>query len=316
MPSELTASIPDSCNITFVQVLSRHGSRDPTLSKTLTYAWLVDKIKTNVASFPGKYSFLKDFTFTLGAGQLTRFGQNEMYDSGVKFYHRYKTLTRSFVPFIRAAGQDRVVGSAGNFSKGFHSAKTAEGIIGSYPYSILEISEDADSNNTLHHGLCDRFEDGPESDLASRAQALWLATFGPQVTARLNRDLLGANLTLMETILMMDLCPFETVASMSGKLSSFCHLFSENEWHQYDYFQSLGKYYGYSNGNLLGPTQGVGFVNELIARMTSSPIKDHTSVNHTLDSWNETFPLGPSVALYADFSHDKYVPSYFAVLFS
>ena len=296
--------------MTFVQVLSRHGSRDPTFGKSLAYLELVDRIKTNVVSFPGKYAFIEDYTYSLGADQLTPFGQQELFDSGTKFYGRYKQLARSNVPFIRAGSQDRVVQSARNFSLGFHSARVSDDPSSppdSFPYPILEISEDAANNNTLHHSLCDSFESGPDSSHpGSGAQQIWLDIFAPSITARLNGDLPGANFTDMDTIYTMDLCPFNTVASKDGKLSPFCQLFTEEEWKSYDYFQSLGKYYGYGDGNSLGPTQGVGFVNELIARMTNTPVEDRTSVNHTLDGSQDTFPLGSGVPLYADFSHDKY----------
>ena len=275
----------------------------------MTYAWLVNQIQTNVNQFPGKYSFLEDYNYKLGADQLTEFGQEELYNSGLKFYNRYKPLTRSTIPFIRAGAQDRVVDSAQSFAKGFHSAKSADKSkdeLGSYPYPILEINEDPGSNNTLHHSLCNEFEDGSDSELASDAQKIWLDVFTPPITARLNRDLEGVDLNDIDTIHFMDLCPFNTVATKSGVLSPFCELFTIKEWHQYDYFQSLGKYYGYANGHPLGPTQGVGFTNELIARMTNSPVVDHTSVNQTLDRSNITFPPSSEIALYADFSHDKY----------
>ena len=55
-------------------------------------------------------------------------------------------------------------------------------------------------------------------------------------------------------------------------------------------------------GQLLGPAQGVGWVNELIARLTNTPVQDHTDTNRTLDSSAATFPLNRS--MYADFSHD------------
>lgn len=132
----------------------------------------------------------------------------------------------------------------------------------------------------------------------------------------------------------MDLCPFDTVASSIGRMSPFCNLFLDAEWPQYNYYQSLGKYYGYveqmwkasissadntffgsySNGNPLGPTQGVGFANELIARMTDKPVEDHTSVNHTLDASNATFPIGGSTDLYADFSHDNDMTAIYSAL--
>ena len=102
----------------------------------------------------------------------------------------------------------------------------------------------------------------------------------------------------------MDMCPFDTVNSPTGMVSPFCALFTTEEWAQYDYYQSVSKYYGYGAGNELGPTQGVGFANELIARLTEQPVQDHTCVNHTLDDNTQTtFPLNRK--LYADFSHDN-----------
>ena len=76
--------------------------------------------------------------------------------------------------------------------------------------------------------------------------------------------------------------------------------------------QTLNKYYGYSHGNPLGPSQGVGFTNELIARLTSKPVNDHTSTNSTLDNNNVTFPLGRK--LYADFTHDNDMTAIFSAM--
>lgn len=78
---------------------------------------------------------------------------------------------------------------------------------------------------------------------------------------------------------------------------------------------SLNKFYGDMQGNHLGSSQGVGFSNELIARMTSNrarALADQTSVNHTLDASTTTFPLDR--VLYADFSHDDPSSSIYAAL--
>lgn len=309
IPSEILAGVPTGCEVTFAQVLSRHGARDPTASHTLFYNQTVQQIQENVHSFVGAYAFLQDYVYTLGADQLTTFGEQELVNSGVKFYQRYKSLTRHHSPFFRSSGQTRVVESAQNFSQGYHQARSADSKANTsdaFPYPILVIPEAEGSNNTLNHGLCTAFENGTEyNHTGDDAQAEWIALFTPPIMTRLNQDLPGANLSPMQTIYVMDLCPFETVASTTGTISPFCTLFSAAEWRQYDYYQSLGKYYGFGNGNLLGPTQGVGFANELIARMTGQPVRDHTSVNHTLDDSDATFPLGDKHVLFADFSHDK-----------
>lgn len=291
VPSEISPDVPTGCQITYSQVLSRHGGRDPTPGKTALYAQTIEKIKSNVHVFQGAYAFLADYNYTLGADQLTAFGEQQMVNSGTDFFTRYKNLATASIPFVRASGQQRVIDSAEKFNQGFHQAKLAAGESkdAQYPYDVLIISEDAGSNNTLDHGLCTAFEiDGHKTRHAT--QRTFASTFIPGITSRLNSALPNANITEPETIFLMDLCPFETVASSTGTPSPFCALFSQAEWEQYDYYQTIGKYYSFGPGNALGPTQGIGFVNELVARLTGKPVDDHTSVNQTLDSSPDTFP--------------------------
>lgn len=316
MDSAISNAVPPQCTVTFAQVLSRHGARDPTASKTTAYNATIQKIHKNVKSYPGKYAFLQNYQYTLGADQLSTFGQQEMINSGVKFYQRYQKLASVLTPFVRSSGQDRVVESAQNFTQGFHNARQADrfhfGFDPAYPYPILVIPEETGQNNTLNHDLCTTFENGPDSKIADSAQKTWASVFVPAIQKRLNNDLAGANLTTTEVIYMMDLCPFNTVGSPDGAVSPFCALFTEQEWHQYNYYETLNKYYGYSYGNPLGPTQGVGFTNELIARMTNKHVDDETSTNHTLDDNPSTFPLGR--VLYADFSHDNDLTAIFSAM--
>lgn len=60
-------------------------------------------------------------------------------------------------------------------------------------------------------------------------------------------------------------------------------------------------------GNALGPVQGVGYVNELLARLTDSPVHDHTQHNASL-----SFPLHKK--LYADFSHENLMVAVYAAM--
>ncbi|KAF2212148.1 hypothetical protein CERZMDRAFT_67834 [Cercospora zeae-maydis SCOH1-5] len=314
--SEIPNEIPRACKVTFAQVLSRHGSRDPTASKTKAYNATIHTIHNSAKAYPDKYAFLQNYEYTLGADQLTLFGEQQMINSGAKFYWRYKHLASQFTPFFRAASEARVVESASNFTQGFHSAKMADFLSGyrdgAYPYPLVIISEEKGSNNTLNHGLCTQFEIGPCSTIADKAQKTWADIFVPPIQKRINKDLGGTSLSATDIIYLMDLCPFNTVASPNGTISPFCDLFTEEEWHQYNYYETLNKYYGYSYGNPLGPTQGVGFANELIARLTNSVVHDHTSTNHTLDDDPATFPLQRQ--LYADFSHDNVMTAIFSAL--
>lgn len=315
VPSEIDNAVPEQCTLTFVQILSRHGARDPTSSKTAVYNSTIQRIQSSVSSYGAGYEFIKDYVYTLGADQLTTFGQQELINSGTKFYERYGALTRAEIPFFRSSGQDRVVESAQNWTQGFHQARLADAEADgsdSFPYEIVTISEEDGMNNTLNHELCTAFEDGPVSEIKDNAKSIWMDVFTRNITARLNANLPGANLSATDTISMMDLCPFNTVADVNGKLSDFCGLFTADEWQSYDYLQTLDKWYGYANGNPLGPTQGVGFTNELIARLTGQPVVDSTTTNSTLDGNPATFPLNRT--LYADFSHDNDMTAIYSAL--
>lgn len=268
------------------------------------------KIQEKATTYGPDFRFLKSYNYSLGADQLTKFGQQQMVNSGIKFYSRYRDLIRSHhsssPPFIRAADQGRVVMSAKNFTQGFRSALLSDSPdLGDTNYPILTIPEGdvPGTNNTLSHGLCTAFEKlGKYSSVGSDAQAVYTSRVIPPITARLNSNLPGVGLTDSDTISLMDLCPFHTVAS-SPFAKGFCQLFTREEWEIYDYYQTLGKFYGYGPGNPLGPTQGVGWVNELTARLTGAAVEDSTSTNRTLDADEETFPLGRGV--YMDFSHDN-----------
>lgn len=231
-----------------------------------------------------------------------------MENSGIKFFNRYKDLARHEPIFIRSSSENRVVESAKNFTQGYctkkHNGPSCQSNDKESPIPVIVLSEADGSNNTLNHGLCNAFENGPYSTIGDAAVANFTKVFASPITARLNSNLVGANLTDSDTINLMNLCTFETVAEATANpLSPLCHLFKDSEWKSYNYLQSLNKFYNFGPGNPLGSTQGVGFTNELIARLTSTSVIDHTSTNHTLDSSNITFPLG--LKLYADFSHDN-----------
>ncbi len=150
VPSDISSDVPNNCKITFAQLLSRHGARDPTASKTIIYAKLIQKIKATATEYKGDYAFLKDYTYTLGADKLTAFGEQQMVNSGIEFFNRYKGLSKNFPLFVRATSEDRVLLSAQKFNEGYHQARIA--VTGGdpfpYPYEILTISEAADQNNT------------------------------------------------------------------------------------------------------------------------------------------------------------------------
>ncbi|KAL9610428.1 MAG: hypothetical protein Q9167_004853, partial [Letrouitia subvulpina] len=159
-------------------------------------------------------------------------------------------------------------------------------------YLFLSSSPNLILVQRLDHGLCTAFEKLPTyTSIGPHAFSNFSSTFLPRLRPRLASALAPTNLTDTDILNLLDLCPFVTISDSATGVP-FCALFAKHEWRDYDYLQTLSKFYSYGPGNPLGPTQGVGFVNELIARLTNQPVKDATSVNHTLDAYNSsTFPL-------------------------
>lgn len=310
----IPSAVPDKCDVTFVQVLSRHGARFPTASKSAKYKALIQEIQANATEFKGEAAFLRSYNYTLGSDDLTAFGKQQMVNSGIKFYKRYTKLAKKNTPFIRSSGSSRVIESGEKFIEGFQETKhqDSSALHASTPKISVIISEDAGSNNTLNHNTCPNFE---ASELGDAVADNYTSIFIPTIIKRLESYLPGATFNSDQTLYLMDMCAFDTVASSAdgSTKSSFCGLFTDPEWTHYNYHYSLSKYYGYGAGNALGPTQGVGFANELIARLTRTPVRDHTTTNSTLDSPGAlSFPLDRSI--YADFTHDNgMLPIFFAL---
>lgn len=146
----LSPEIPTGCEVTFAQLLSRHGARDPTLNKTILYNETISKIQSSVDEFKGDFAFLADYTYTLGADQLTLLGEQELVNSGIEFFNRYESLAKKHSPFVRAASQERVAESAQKFIKGYLERKRSStgATPAPDPYPVLVIREGVGSNNT------------------------------------------------------------------------------------------------------------------------------------------------------------------------
>lgn len=82
---------------------------------------------------------------------------------------------------------------------------------------------------------------------------------------------------------------------------------SEQSYLQEKFFLSHFRY-----GQELGPVQGVGYINELLARLTGQPVRDKTQTNRTLTGSPTTFPLDRNI--YADFSHDNLMVAVYSAM--
>jgi len=99
---------------------------------------------------------------------------------------------------------------------------------------------------------------------------------------------------------MQSICAYE---SQYIGMSDFCNFFTLTEWEGFENTLDILYYYDYAWGNPTGRAQGIGYVQELLARLQNEYILySNSSVNSTLTDNAADFPLGRP--FYADFTHD------------
>lgn len=104
--------------------------------------------------------------------------------------------------------------------------------------------------------------------------------------------------------------PYETVAL---GYSAFCQLFTAQEWTGFEYSVDISFEQGGGLGSAQGRASGLGYVDELIDRITGTmPNSTVQGVNSTLDENPTYFPLNQT--LYIDFTHDIDISYTFAAL--
>ncbi|KAF7296481.1 AB hydrolase-1 domain-containing protein [Mycena chlorophos] len=298
--------IPETCRVTGLHLLHRHGARYPTAYATYGGPSKLAGRLNPVASqwtASGDLEFLNDWTYKLGEEVLTPFGRQQLYDLGIATRMKYGFLLKNFtesntIPVFRTESQDRMLASAMNFAIGFFGYPFE----GQYQQSIT--IEAAGFNNTLApYKTCPNAGVTEISDRGKPYVSEWAGIYLKNALQRLQAQMNGYEFSIEDVYIMQQLCAYETVALGYSK---FCELFTEDEWDGFDYSLDLYFWYNSAFGYALGRSLGVGYVQELVARLTHTPIPTHNfSTNATLDDNPITFPLGQS--LYVDATHEVVV---------
>ncbi|KAK2464684.1 hypothetical protein APHAL10511_003260 [Amanita phalloides] len=290
---------PVDCSIVQVNILQRHGARFPTKGAQAGMLTALNKLQSTQTYSHPTLSFLKGYVYDLGTDDLVYFGAEQAKYTGKETFSRYpKLVSQDNLPFVRASGSRRVIDSATNWTLGFAQASE-------YLYQPkLNVILDESKNCTLDNKQCLNAGD------ADFAVDEWISRYAYPIAQRLNALAPGSNLTAADIYGLMLICPFESIAHISH--SPFCSLFSLDEFASFEYASDLDKYYGTGYGQPLGRVQGVGYINELLARLSGTAVRDHTQTNSTLDGDRRTFPLDRNI--YVDFSHDNEMIAIYAAL--
>ncbi|TID18573.1 histidine phosphatase superfamily clade-2 protein [Venturia nashicola] len=329
--------LPDGCQIEQAHTLQRHSNRFPTsafddgandahfAAKISNYTLLA---KNNTDKFTGPLSFLNSWGITFKpTGLLTGLGAASEFESGVMFWNRYGRIlynasvaqlsyNASFTngtarpkPVLRTTDQSRIENSQINWSLGFFGTsfqtvpnKELEGFTD--PFDLVIIPEGVKGVNDTLASYDSCINGGwvePLYELGDLDILTYLPIYLKDATARLQKyapD--GITFTLNDTYAMQSICAYET--GYIGQ-SDFCGLFTLDEWTGFENTLDMEYYYDYSYGSPSGRAQGIGYLQELLARLQSEYIfTSNSSVNSTITNNPRDFPLGRP--FYADFSHD------------
>ena len=293
---------------------AQHGSRYPTSgsSPELLKALLAQHPRP---TFSGDLSFLNNYTYRLGSDLLTPIGRSQLYDSGVSAAMSYGSLVERDLAstgaavLVRAGSQRRIVDSALSFVQGF---------FGTYEWrnrTELQVQIEAPGfNSTLASNFaCPNYGKAWTTPGVS-AQRGWIKEYLADAKTRLAPLMTGKSSVPLDEVLlhaMQQVCSYDTVAF--GQ-SDFCGLFSEREWLGFEYAFDLLFYGIDAAGGPLGRAMGVGWLSEMLARLTRTPWNANlqTSENRTLDATKETFPIDRR--FYADFTHDSVITAVLSAL--
>ncbi|KAJ5328882.1 Histidine phosphatase superfamily clade-2 [Penicillium brevicompactum] len=322
--------VPQGCELSQVHVLHRHAQRFPTnypldgegmtdfAAKLTNYS----KANPDTTVSVGPLKFLKNWEYVLGEDTLMENGAATEATSGAEFWIKYGRLlyragrenvaawssslnvysngTDRPKPVFRTTSQARILESARWWLSGFFGNSGANS---SYDqYDLVVIPEEGDFNNTLaSYETCDG--DYLEGD---NAAAIFIPRYTKNARARLSTFFPpDFNLTTMDVVAMQNLCVYE-YTSLGG--SSFCSLFTEQEWKDFAYQIDVQYYGDYAYGSPTGRAQGIGYVLELAARLEKKLITtSDTSINYTYTDNTDQFPLGQP--FYMDMSHDDIILS-------
>ncbi|KAF8191057.1 histidine phosphatase superfamily [Mycena galopus ATCC 62051] len=297
-----SAKIPDGCSLQQVHLLHRHGARYPTTgSPPAAFATALHAVaSTGNLSASGPLAFLNTWTYKLGAEILTPFGRAQLFELGVGFRVKYGDILKEFtdLPVWRTTSEERMVDSALHFAAGFFGVQEYQNDY----HQLIEIEAQGFNSTLAPYDQCPNANNAISAAAANFTNQ-WESIYLADAQKRLAPHLTGFTLNTTWLFAMQQTCAYETVAL---GYSAFCDLFTEEEWKGYEYSVDISFWYDNGPGNPAVAAEGIGWVQELVSRLTQTRITEFAStVNGTIVSSNVTFPL--SQPMFVDATHDTVI---------
>ncbi|TPX17645.1 uncharacterized protein E0L32_012056 [Thyridium curvatum] len=266
----ISSDVPEGCTVDQVAYVVRHGSRYP--DRGAYQGWLDFHARTSAGGYTstGSLAFLPRWETVLSNPKLqiameSPTGFKEAFDLGYQVRTRYPHLYNDGDDFmVWANNYTRVLQTAQMFVRGFlgWEADTAGSVIAvtsrGYPGAL--------GNSLGPSDMCPNFQDTSGADQVAQ----WESVFVPPIQKRL-QALISGNLTLSpgDITSIPYLCGFES--QITGTLSPFCGIFTDEELLSYEYDNDLRYYYGVGPGADLPSKMMLPFLNSLVGLFQQGP---------------------------------------------
>ncbi|KAH8909067.1 histidine acid phosphatase [Coniochaeta sp. PMI_546] len=267
----ISPDVPEGCVVDQAAYILRHGSRYP--DNGAYQGWVAMQARFNPDNgytASGSLSFLPKWKTVLTNPSLqiameSPTGYKEAYDLGYTLRTRYPDLYNEGDPFtVWSNNYTRVLQTAQNFVRGYigNNAATLGSVIAvtskGFPAAVGDTLAPSD--------MCPLFADSEGSAYTSQ----WNAVYIPPIRKRL-QALITGNLTLTDTDISQIpyLCGFES--QITGRLSPWCGVFTDEELRQYEYANDLRYYYGIGPGTKLQQTMMTPYLDALIKLLVKGP---------------------------------------------
>lgn len=232
----------------------------------------------------------------------------------VAYNGSYTNGTARPKPVLRTTSQSRIHNSQISWALGFFGPSfetVPEPALTDFTngslFDVVVITEGGTENDTLaSYDACANDNIEVIGSLGDLDLEGYLPIYLGAATARMNQYApAGFTFSLNDTYAMQSICAYEM--GYIG-MSDFCTLFTQDEWAGFENTLDTEYFYDYAWGNPTGRAQGIGYLQELLARLQNEYItSSNSSVNSSLTNNANDFPLGRP--FYVDFSHDDIIIS-------
>ncbi|KEZ39128.1 Histidine acid [Scedosporium apiospermum] len=266
----ISTAIPENCYVDQAAYVSRHGSRYPDNGAYNEWLEMESRFSAGGYEAKGVLSFLPAWKPVLTnpdiqIAMLGPTGNKEAVDMGYQLRTRYPQLYDDGDDFyVWANNYTRVLQTASGFVNGFLGASASK--LGNVVAVTSKGIAEAIGNSLAPSDMCPNFKDQSGGDYIKTWNSIWQ----PRVQERLQKLIKGnLTLTLSDVNLMPYLCGFES--QITGRLSPFCDVFTDDELKMYEYSNDLRYYYGVGPGTELPPKMMTPFLDSLVDLFAKGP---------------------------------------------